>query len=255
MKDYYAIFSEKGNAGKKSALCILIETKGSSPRKAGTKMIVFAGGTTEGTIGGGSFEMQVINDAMDVIRQGVPMKFSYNLEEDLDMHCGGKAEVYIEPAKLPDDLLIFGAGHVGKALGKFAMEFGFNVIFIDPRKEAISEVIALGAGHIEKDYVEAAGELETGANSYIVILTPKHEFDENVLAICAKMETAYTGMIGSKTKVAHARKRFLENKILSEEELSRIDMPIGIKFNAQTPEEIAISILAKLIDVRNNNRK
>ncbi|MBN1338699.1 MAG: XdhC family protein [Bacteroidales bacterium] len=255
MKDYYKIFSESGNAGKKSALCILTETKGSSPRKAGTKMIVYADGTMEGTIGGGSFEMEVLKDAMDVIRQGVPQKFSYNLEENLDMHCGGKAEVYIEPSKALDYLYIFGAGHVGKALGKYAADFGFNVTFIDARETAIQEVAASGTGYIAGDYIDMAREIDFPENSYIVIVTPKHEFDEKVLAICAKKNSAYLGMIGSKTKVELARKRLLESGALTEKEIDRVDMPIGIKFNAHTPEEISISILARMIDVRNSRQK
>ena len=76
---------------------------------------------------------------------------------------------------------------------------------------------------------------------------------EAILEKVAKFDCAYIGMIGSKTKVAKARKRILGDAILTEGELDKVDMPIGIKFNAQTPEEIAISILAKLIDVRNSN--
>jgi xanthine dehydrogenase accessory factor len=85
-----------------------------------------------------------------------------------------------------------------------------------------------------------------------VVVTPRHIFDEEILAVVAKKPHAYLGMIGSSRKVETLKKRFLEEKILTPEELGKIDMPIGIKFKADTPQEIAISILAKLIDVRNS---
>ncbi len=103
-----------------------------------------------------------------------------------------------------------------------------------------------------RDYTKAAKEIEFNDQSYIVIVTPKHKYDEEILEIVAKKPAAYVGMIGSKNKVAKARERILKEKILTEEELNKVDMPIGIKFNAQTPEEIAISILAKMIDVKNS---
>jgi xanthine dehydrogenase accessory factor len=106
-----------------------------------------------------------------------------------------------------------------------------------------------------EDFAIAVNKLNFDRHSFIVILTPKHAYDEEVLALCAKREFAYLGMIGSKTKVALARKRLIEEKILNQRELDKVDMPIGIKFNAQTPEEIAISILAKLIDVKNSGNE
>ena len=240
-------------SGKKAALCIIIETKGSSPRKAGSKMIVFEDKSQKGTIGGGSLELKVINDAIDVIDSGAPKKYSYELEEDLSMNCGGYNEVYIEPILAEAQLYIFGAGHIGKALTKYAPDFGFKVNLIDHRENMSNEIDTSKTSLFQKAYTEAANEIGFNNNSYIVIVTPKHAFDEDVLAICAKKDFAYLGMIGSKTKIAKARKRMMDEDILYEEELNRVDMPIGIKFNAQTPEEIAISILAKMIDVKNSN--
>ena len=89
----------------------------------------------------------------------------------------------------------------------------------------------------------------------MVIVTPKHLYDEDILAVVARKPHAYLGMIGSNRKVDLIKKRFLEENILTWEEFVKIDMPIGIRFNAETPQEIAISILAKLIDVRNTAMK
>lgn len=255
MKDILENIRQIKASGKRAALCIIVATKGSSPRKAGSKMIFYEDKTIEGTIGGGSLEKQVMEDAPKVIESGAPQKFNYNLEDDLGMHCGGYAEVYIEPILPDEQLYIFGAGHVGKALAELATQFGFEIILIDPREEIIKGFEGKSYKIIQQDFVEASKELNFGGNAYIVITTPKHKYDEDVLAQCAKKPSAYVGMIGSKNKVALAKKRFLEENILSQEEIDRVDMPIGIKFNAQTPEEIAVSILAKLIDVKNSKNK
>ncbi|MBC8486050.1 MAG: XdhC family protein [Bacteroidetes bacterium] len=251
MKNILLSIKEIINSGKKAALCIIIETKGSSPRKTGSKMIVFEDGSQEGTIGGGSLELKVIDDALEVITKGIPAKFSYELDDDLSMNCGGDAEVYIEPVLPQQQLFIFGSGHIGKALVRYAPDFGFAITIIDNREGLDKEFDQNKIRFLNIEYIEAAKEIEFTEQSFIVIVTPKHAYDEDVLAICAKKQFAYLGMIGSKNKVALARKRMLSENILTEEELDKVDMPIGIKFNAQTPEEIAISILAKLIDRKN----
>lgn len=251
MEDILLKITEIKSAGKKAAFCIIVETKGSSPRKAGSKMIVYPDKTIEGTIGGGSLEFKVTEDALKVMHENHPQKFVYQLEQDLSMHCGGTAEVYIEPISPLNNLYIFGGGHIGKALAKYAQDFGFSIFIIDPRTDILDKIDFPGIQNINEDFISAAKRINFHTHDYIVIVTPKHAFDEEVLAVCAKKSFSYLGMIGSKTKIALSRKRMVNEKKLNEEELNRVDMPIGIKFNAQTPEEIAISILAKLIDVKN----
>ncbi|MDB4303566.1 XdhC family protein [Desulfosarcina sp.] len=252
MKDILLRIEDVKKSGKEAALCIIISTEGSSPRKTGAKMIVYYDGSIEGTIGGGSLELKVMDDAIAAINRKQPIRVNYELEEDLSMNCGGKAEVYIEPILQDNQLIIFGAGHIGKALAKYAPDFGFNIVLIDHRNDILSDEEFKALSVINKDYIEAIDDIKINQHSYIIIVTPKHAFDEAILEKVAKFDCAYIGMIGSKTKVAKARKRILDESILTEEELNKVDMPIGIKFNAQTPEEIAISILAKLIDVKNS---
>ncbi len=252
MQNILSDIKEIVNTGKKAALCILVDTKGSTPGKTGAKMIVFEDGRQEGTVGGGSLEMAVIENAKKVIAKGLPEKFVYNLDEDLSMNCGGFAEVYIEPLIPPLKLYIFGAGHIGKALSEFAPDFGFSVTFFDNRNVDIPDDLNANKEYIGKDYFKSIDSVDFDNNTYIVIVTPKHSYDEEILSVCAKKPAAYIGMIGSKTKIAKARKRLLDNGILTAEELDKVDMPIGIKFNAITPKEIALSILAKMIDVKNS---
>ncbi len=123
MKDILQNINEIIKSGKKAALCIIVDTKGSGPRKAGSKMVVFEDGTIEGTIGGGSLEMQVIKDALKVIEGNRAQKFSYDLGDDLSMNCGGYAEVYIEPIITPTTTLYFWCRTYWKSPGEIRFRF------------------------------------------------------------------------------------------------------------------------------------
>ncbi len=251
MTDIYSKIKELKNGNTRSALCIITETKGSTPRKSGAKMIVLEDKHIFGTIGGGIVEKKVIEDALKVIKQNKPDKFFYQLEEDFEMHCGGTLEVYIEPIIQSQKLYIFGAGHVGRTIAKFASELDFRITLFDQRNDIFKDLKIPNCNFIQKDYFKAVDQAAFDENTYIVITTHKHSIDENLTATCAKKPHAYLGMIGSKNKVAAARKRFLEKKLLTEKEIDEIDMPIGIKLAAETPQEIAVSIVAKLIDTKN----
>jgi xanthine dehydrogenase accessory factor len=237
---------------RNSALCIVTSVSGSVPGKIGAKMIVFSDGSIEGTVGGGAIEKQVIEDALGAIRSHATFSREYNLHEDLSMNCGGAVTIYIEALTKPARLLIFGAGHIGKVLARLTPDFGFDTYLIDWRKDIFEEKEHLRFTKIVKPYLEAIKDISFDPATYCVIVTPGHEMDEEVLAAIGKEKTAYTGLIGSKRKIETLYKRFCQENILTEDELKRVDMPIGIKFNAITPEEIAISILAKLIDVKNS---
>ncbi|MBI9037398.1 MAG: XdhC family protein [Bacteroidales bacterium] len=252
MKNIYSELNELIKSGKNAALCVVVETKGSTPRKAGSKMIVYDNKKILGTIGGGSIEFNVIDKAIEVIQNNTPQKFTFNLENDLDMTCGGYVEVYIEPVFPLPKLYIFGAGHVGKAVAEFASKTGFEITLFDEREGIFKSITLQNTKFVQGNYFEEIEKANFDNNTYVVVTTPKHAYDEDITAICAKKLHAYLGMIGSKRKVATAKKVFLEERGLKSEEIESIDMPIGIKFAAQTPEEIAISIVAKLIDVKNS---
>jgi xanthine dehydrogenase accessory factor len=251
MQTIFSRAEEVRNEGRASAICIVIETQGSTPRKPGSKMIVFADGTIEGSVGGGSVEKEVVERAVKLIASGKPEKCTFKLEEELGMHCGGLMEVYIEPINPVQKLYIYGAGHVGRAVALFAAELDFSVTLIDPRENIFADPLFSKYTCLNREYFGAIDSLLFDGNTYSVIVTPKHAFDEEILARIARKPHAYIGMIGSTRKVETARKRFIEEKILTEEELEQIDMPIGIRLRAETPREIAICIVAKLIDVRN----
>ena len=252
MKTIYQEIANIENSNKPAALCIVTSTQGSSPRKAGSKMIVFEDGTIIGTIGGGSIEKEVIDEAQKVIKNKTPFYREYKLKDDVGMNCGGGMEVYIEPISQQEKLIVFGAGHISRTLSKFAVELGFRITVVDERPNIMNDVCFDNCEKLNINFDEAVEKIAFDDNTYIVILTHKHLNDAEVLKLVCKRKHIYLGMIGSKVKVAEIKKDFINKKILSEEEFNLIDTPIGIKLAANTPQEIAVCIVAKLIDVRNS---
>lgn len=237
--------------GESAALCIIVNTKGSTPRKAGAKMIVLENGGIIGTIGGGNLEKKVIENALQQIKKNETQLFKHDLLHQHNMCCGGNVEIYIEPIKKMNKLYVFGAGHTGNALSKIAHELDFDIYVIDDRKEYLDEIKTEGINKLNLEYKKILPTLPFDKNTYVVIMTYEHAHDRDILSYCIKKPHAYIGMIGSQRKVELTKKMFLEGNIATKEELENVDMPMGISINADSPEEIAISILAKLIAVKN----
>jgi len=264
------------NSNKKGALLTVIETQGSTPRKAGTKMFVSEDGETFGTIGGGDFESTLIKLAIDFInrkkskvRNASQIKDSWDkhmrslqhsenvlIEEfdfssidknKIDMHCGGKMKVLIEPIIPSPKAIIFGGGHISIVLAKILKLLEFNVTVTDDRRKYankkrfpdINEIIA-------GDYNKQFSKLKINDNTYLIIVTRAHSQDEICLFHSLKTNARYIGMIGSKNKFEIIKTNLLKRGF-RKKDLERIHCPIGIDIGAQTPEEIAISITAEII--------
>jgi xanthine dehydrogenase accessory factor len=242
-------------SGSKAALCTITNTKGSTPRKTGTKMLVYEDGSIKGTIGGGDLEKKVIDEALEVINKHEASIFKHDLLHQHGMCCGGVIEIFIDPIMKIRRLFIFGAGHTGQALAKFAYDTGFEVFLIDDRKQYIDGCNVEDVNKMHLEHTAALQALPFDKNTYVVITTYSHQIDRDILAYCVKKDLAYLGMIGSKRKVNMTKKMFIDSNIGSEEHLAKIHMPIGVDINAQTPEEIAISILAELIKVKNSSKE
>lgn len=250
----YSIYDEITLAVKdkiKAALCIVTSTKGSTPRKTGAKMIVYDDRRISGTIGGGDLEKKVIQDALEVIKNRKPGIFKHDLLNQHGMCCGGIVEIYIEPVMNKKKLFIFGSGHTGHALAKYAVDFEFDVYIIDNRKEYLDKVNIEGVNKMNLEHIAALKSLPFDEDVFVVIVTYSHQIDRDILAYCMKKSFAYLGMIGSRRKIEVTKKMFIESKIGTEEDLKKIHMPIGIDIAAETPDEIAISILAEMIKVKN----
>lgn len=247
----YSEIEKLRNSNKAAALCTVVNTKGSTPRKVGAKMVVREDGKIVGTIGGGNLEKKVIENALFQIKQNESKLFKHDLLHQHNMCCGGSVEIYIEPIKKMNRLYIFGAGHTGKALAQFANQLDFDIYVIDDRKEYIDSLEIEGINKLNLDYKKVLPSLPFDKNSYIVIMTYEHSHDRDILAYCMNQPNAYLGMIGSKRKVEITKKMFEEGQLANKATLNNIDMPMGINIGAESPEEIAISILAKLIEIKN----
>ena len=250
MADIFQHINRIQNGNEKAALCIIIASRGSAPRKTGAKMLVWENGKIEGTIGGGALEFKVIDQAIDAIKKGKPVTARHQLVTELGMCCGGTVEIYIEPIVNRKKLYVFGAGHIGKALAAYASGLDFDVFLIDERYDSFDGVTP-SVACLKMHHREAFRELSFHDGCYIAILTHNHAYDREILSHCIELPHAYLGMIGSMRKVEVARKNLLAAGI-SEERLSKVDMPMGIPMKAVTPQEIAISIMAKLVDTRNH---
>lgn len=250
-KKLLRIVDEEVEEGKYGVICTLISKGGSTPRSAGASMWVRPDGTICGTIGGGLIEFQAIKEALEMLKGGMlSQTWHKELNEKGGMACGGEADVYMEVVGREDSLIIFGAGHVGKAVSHVGTFIGFNVTVWDERAEfANSENIPWAktiACPIEKIFENG---IKFNERSYVVIATRGHALDAEAVRITDKQPGAYYGMIGSRSKIAKVREMLLA-KGVTKEHLDRIHQPIGLPIKAETPEEIAISVMSEIIGVK-----
>lgn len=250
MDSIYQKILEAQNQHQKLALCVIVNTKGSTPREQGTKMLVYQNGNIYGSIGGGELEKSVIINALKALKAGKAELYKHDLLHQHNMCCGGSVEIFIEPIMEKNKLYIFGAGHTGHALARHAMSLDFEVVVVDDRKEYLDQINVEGVNKLHLHYEHALPLLPMDEQTYICIMTYSHPYDRDILSYCLKKPVAYLGMIGSRRKVEMTKKMFVDAGVGSESELEKVDMPMGIDIDAETPDEIAVSILAKMISVR-----
>lgn len=255
MKNIYFKIQEAKKNNEQIAICTIVNTKGSTPRKVGAKMIVYANGKIYGTIGGGELEKTVIKDALNKISHGEAQFFRHDLLHHHNMCCGGTVDIFIEPIMKNCKLYIFGAGHTGQALARLANNLDFEIFMIDERAEYINDCKLPEVNKLTLDYLQSLKILPFDENTYVCVMTHNHKTDREILAYCIKQSYAYLGMIGSRRKVEVTKKMFTEAGFVAEEILNKVDMPMGVDIGAEGPEEIALSILAKLVSVKNKVRK
>lgn len=245
-----AALSAAVEGGEPVVLATIVETTGSVPRHAGTKMVVSRDGSTVGTVGGGTVEASIVEDAIGLMtgrRTGVR---TYKLlDPAAGDHgvCGGTMTVYLEPYMAPSTIYIIGAGHVGKAVADLAHWVGYRIVVVDDRAELVSEDALPNAD------VRFAGSAEDALAAHppapadaIVVVTRSHELDARITPTLLETEAGYIGVMGSRRRWALTRKA-LGDDGLSTAALDRIHNPIGMDIGAETVEEIAVSILSEVI--------
>lgn len=253
MLEIYQELANITSKGEQAVLATVISSHGSAPRKAGAKMLIKRDGTFIGTVGGGGVEQQVRQKATQVMNSGEPQIMHFDLSgrgEEATMICGGQMDIFLEPIAPPETLYLFGAGHISQSTAAIGKTLGFRVVVIDPRPEYNNvERFPNADSLVVEEYDSAFPKLDVAENSYIVIYTTGHVLDEQCLQFAAGTKAEYIGMIGSKKKIKEVKERLLQ-KGVSRQQLDRVCAPIGLEIGAETPQEIAISILAEIIKVK-----
>jgi xanthine dehydrogenase accessory factor len=241
-------------AGEPAALVTVVSTEGSTPRKAGAKMVVFVDGRAVGTIGGGCVEAEVVRRAHRAIEERTVTITTFELTPEMGGEdggaCGGRMHVLIEPIEGRPTLCLFGAGHVAQPLARMAKACGFRVEVADDRARFASRERFPDADRIlVEDFATAAASMTLGRNGYAVVVTRGHKGDTEALRSVLGKGLRFVGLLGSKPKMVHVLTA-LEEAGAPSEELAQIHCPVGLDIGAETPEEIAVSILAEMITVR-----
>ncbi len=251
--DIYEEIARLRAAGEEAALATIILAKGSVPRREGAKMLVRADGMTLGSLGGGELEARVREKAREVLESSQPERLHFELTgKQMDMICGGEVEVFIEPLLPTPALYIFGGGHVSIPLAKMGKLLDFRVTVVDERPEfANPERFPEADEVIAKSFEKAFEELKIGRSSYLVIVTRDYRSDERALELALRTTARYIGMIGSQAKKETIFSN-LQAKGVPKKALDRVHTPIGLEIGAETPAEIAVSILAEIIKVRHS---
>jgi xanthine dehydrogenase accessory factor len=251
MASIYEKITELMQKQETFAVATIISYKGSVPRRV-AKMIITKDQKTYGTIGGGCVEGQVAEEAAIMLNQdakGVLVK-SYDLVEEefggVGMNCGGKIDVSIEIVGPDPRVIIAGSGHLSSSIAKLAHILGFEIVVVDPlaKKEKFPE-----ASQVLSDFPETnLPNMQTSSDTYIVIVT-RHKDDLPTLRAALKTKAGYIGLIGSKRRVLQAF-RLLLKEGYTQQQLSRVNAPIGLDIGSETPEEIAVSIMAEIVQRR-----
>lgn len=255
MRDIYQEIVRIQREGGAAALATVIGTLGSTPGKSTMKMLIHRDGRLLGSVGGGCVEAEVVERGREVMTTEKSQRFAVDLNEndnpETGLVCGGRIEIFIEPIVMPN-VILFGAGHVARAVCAIGAPAGFRFVVVDDRPAyPTAERFPLAAGRIAEDWEPAVARLSPAADDFVLIMTRGHKDDLTVLQALAARDAAprYLGLIGSKSKRLTLG-RHLAAAGIEAGFLERVRTPIGLPIGATTAEEIAISVMAELIRIR-----
>jgi xanthine dehydrogenase accessory factor len=254
MKDVLEAALHAVSSGEPAALVTVVATEGSTPQKAGAKMVVLPDGTLIGTIGGGCVEAEMARRARTVIQNERPQMATYDLTPEQagedGLVCGGRMDVFIEPLISTPTLVLFGAGHVAQPLARMAKTAGFRVEVTDDRVKFANRDRFPDADLVIVDEIAAAArQMTLGRNTYAVVVTRGHKGDADALEAVLGRGARFVGLLASRPKMVHVAAE-LQRRGVPLEEIGRVHAPLGLGIGAVSPEEIAVSILAEMIAVR-----
>jgi xanthine dehydrogenase accessory factor len=253
--DVYQALTELKESGRAAALCTVIRTEGSVPRREGAKMLVYPDGRIVNTVGGGELEARVIARAQEVIAGRQPTTIIIPLVDpergDAGV-CGGEMEVFVEPVLPEPTVLVAGCGHVGKEVASLAKWLGFRVVVTDDRAEFCTPQWVPDADRYLPGLIpEALADFEINEQTYVAAVTRGVKADTAALPHLLRSRAAYVGVIGSRRRWTVAVDELREQGV-PVELISRAHAPIGLDIGAETPREIALSIMAEIVARRQN---
>jgi xanthine dehydrogenase accessory factor len=235
-------------AGERLAVATVIETEGSTSAGPGAKAIVDAGGRTRfGWVGGGCAETAVRDAALEALAEGRPRVIRLDLDDEVlgvGMPCGGSMRVYIEPMNAQPRLVVLGHGAIAETLCALGKLLGFHVTVNDPLATAAAFP---GADVRVVDDVDYA-KLDCGGESYVVVTT-QHKSDFEALERALRQRPAYLGLVASRKRTALLLERLLDAG-LPAFDLRAVSAPGGLDLGSRTPQEIALSIAAEILQRR-----
>lgn len=256
--DFFHAMTRLLESHPRLAMATVVSAVGSTPREAAARMLVLPDGTTHGTIGGGKFESLVVEDAKDLLARGaLPFTRSYTFtpegENSFGAVCGGKATVMLEIVERAPRLVVIGAGHCGRALARVAVPTGYDVTVLDERAEQLDPGAFPPGTRLLKVADDYSDLPRPAPDDFVAIMTRGHATDGLALRRLRGAPVAYLGMMGSRAK----RKALfddLRREGWRDEEFVRINSPIGLDIGAESPEEIAIAIVAELVQRRRGRK-
>lgn len=236
--------------GEPVALVTVVQASSSAPRASGAKMLVYPDGHTVGTVGGGASEAWAIDEACKALAAGRPCLLDRPREGQNKRGCDGDMGFFVDVLLPPATLLVIGAGHIAQAVASMGAWLGYRVAVLDERTELVSaerfpEAEILLSGPVDQELREFPITEET----YVVLVTPHHSPDEKALSILSERSPAYVGLLAGSRRTRATFRRARDEGV-PEAFLRSIHTPVGVDIQAETPREIALSVLAEVTGVR-----
>ena len=257
MNSIYHALANLKELGHPGILCTIISTKGSTPRREGSKMLVYPDGNFVGTIGGGEVEHRTIGEALEALKNGSPRISHYSMVDPSRGDpgvCGGELDIFIDPIMPQNKLVIVGGGHVGKEVASLGKWLGFRVVMCDDRPDYCTPETVPDADEFYSDSLTDLTKcIEINSWTFVVLTTRSVDVDVSILPMFLDSEAAYIGVIGSRRRWSTTKAKLLGKELLPEV-IDKIHSPIGIDLKGDTPKEIALSILAEIVMVQHNGR-
>lgn len=242
--------------GRGAVLCTLIEKTGSGPKDVGAKMLVDPDGSTIGTIGGGSMERRLVAEALEALEEGRPRTLTFTLGVEpregavaVDSNCGGEVKIFLDVVKPDPRLIIVGSGHIAKPLAELAHMAGFEVTVVDDALTATRERFPMAREIRAGPFREELDRVEVGPSDFVAIVHGETGYELAALRRMLRRRPTYIGLLGSRRKALEHKGRLLAEGF-ERDEVEAVRAPIGFDLGAETPEEIAVSIVAELIKAR-----